>query len=98
MHTVGECEYSAQTGLVYVSGKGIAKIYGAGIDKALYSEESESNARLIAAAPKMYVALSGAVEALRATEMLMREHGLKTDALNGIIGTIDDLLSSIDED
>ena len=59
---------------------------------------TEAYDRLIASAPEMYVALSGAVEALRATEIFMREHGLETIDLNGIIEIIDDLLARIDED
>ena len=54
MHTAGKWKYSTQTGLVYVDGKGIAKVYGAGRDRMSYSDEGESNARLIVAAPEMY--------------------------------------------
>ena len=60
MHTSGEWKYSVRTGLVYVDGKGIAKVYGAGQDSASYSEEGEANARLIAGSPRMYRLLSDA--------------------------------------
>ena len=43
-------------------------------------------------AQEMYVALVNAVEALRATEVLMCGQGLETHHLNEIIRTIDELL------
>ena len=64
MHTAGEWKYSVQTGLVYVDGKGIAKVYGAVRDSASYSAEGEANARLIAGAPRMYRLLSDATGVL----------------------------------
>ena len=59
-------------------------------------ETREADARLIASAPEMHIALIGAVEALRATEVFMCGQGLETDDLNGIIATIDRLLDRID--
>ena len=56
----------------------------------------ESNARLTAASPEMKIALIGAVEALRATEVFMRERNFETKHLNDIVGIIDDLLDRID--
>ena len=56
----------------------------------------ESNARLTAASPEMKIALIGAVEALRATEMFMRGQGLETAEMNKIIEVIDELLERID--
>ena len=70
----------------------LAKVFSKNVDNP------KANTRLIVSAPEMYVALSGAVEALRATEIFMRGQGLETDTLNGIIETIDDLLARIDED
>ena len=64
MHTCGEWKYRAQTGLVYVDGKCIAKVYGAGQESASYSAEGEANARLIAGAPRMYRLLSDAAGVL----------------------------------
>lgn len=58
--------------------------------------DPEANARLIASAPEMHVALIGAVEVLRATEVFMSGQDLETDKLNDIIATIDELLDRID--
>lgn len=59
-------------------------------------ETRKADARLIASSPEMHIALIGAVEALRATEVFMYGQGLETEHLNGIIGIIDDLLDRID--
>ena len=61
-----------------------------------HAENPEFNARLIAASPEMKIALIGAVEALRATEVFMRERNFETKHLNDIVGIIDDLLDRID--
>lgn len=59
-------------------------------------ETREADARLIASAPEMRIALVNAVEALRATEVFMRGLDMKTDDLNKIIEAIDKLLDRID--
>ena len=59
-------------------------------------ETREADARLIAGAPEMRIALIGAVEAMRATELFMCGLGLETDELNKIVGIIDELLDRID--
>lgn len=56
----------------------------------------EANARLIAASPEMKIALFGAVEALRATEVFMRGQGFATKEMNEIIEVIDELLDRIE--
>ena len=84
MHTAGKWKYSTQTGLVYVDGKGIAKVYGAGSDGASHSDEGESNVRLITAASEMY-------------EMLDRVHKIMYRfKVEGIIDVVD--LSNIVRD
>lgn len=78
-------------------------IYPAGCDenpslpKVLIAEVfAEENARLIAGAPEMRIALIAAVEALRATEIFMRGVSGDTDELNEIIDVMDELLDRID--
>ena len=61
-----------------------------------HAENPEFNARLIAASPEMRIALIGAVEALRATEVFMSGQGLETAEMNKIIEVIDELLDRID--
>ena len=61
-----------------------------------HAENPEFNARLIAASPEMRIALIGAVEALRATEVFMSGQGLETAEMNEIIEVIDELLDRID--
>ena len=51
-------------------------------------DNPEANARLIASAPEMRVALIGAAEALRATEVFMCDKGFSTAELNKIVDTI----------
>ena len=63
---------------------------------AEHFEDAEANARLIAGAPEMRIALIAAVEALRATEIFMRGVSDDTDELNKIIDVIDELLDRID--
>ena len=59
-------------------------------------DDPKANARLIASAPEMYLALVNSLEALRATEVFMCGQGLETDTLNAIICTIDELLDRVD--
>ena len=47
---------------------------------------------------EMRVALIGAVEALRATEIFMCGQGLETNELNLIVRTIDNLLDRIEDE
>lgn len=61
-----------------------------------HAKNPEFNARLIAASPEMRIALIGAVEALRATEVFMSGQGLETAEMNKIIEVIDELLDRID--
>lgn len=68
----------------------IAEIFTDGIT------DPEANARLIASAPELKIALVGAVEALRATEVFMCAQGLDTEELNAVIEIIDGLLDRID--
>lgn len=60
--------------------------------------DAEANARLIAGAPEMRIALIGAAEALRATEVFLRGFGEATDEMNKIIEVVDKLLDRIDGD
>ena len=57
---------------------------------------TEQDARLTAASPEMKVALIGAVEALRATEVFMCSQGFATEEMNEIIDIIDELLDRIE--
>ena len=57
---------------------------------------TEQDARLTAASPEMKVALIGAVEALRATEVFMCSQGFATEEMNEIIEVIDELLDRIE--
>ena len=47
---------------------------------------------------EMRIALIGAVEALRATEVFMCGQGLETNELNLIVRTIDNLLDRIEDE
>ena len=66
------------------------------IARGMSAATTEANARLIASAPAMHHALSGAVEALRGTEALLRNMGMDTASLKEIVSAIDGLLDSVD--
>ena len=58
--------------------------------------DPEANARLIAAAPEMYYALTSTAETLSATENFMEHSGFDTSYLKEIVSTIEALLERID--
>ena len=89
--------YSAVTGNIYVftedayEGKGypaapIAEVFTDGI------ADPQANARLIACAPEMYLALIQAMRILKAVGTYLRFRKVSTDELYTVIETIDDLL------
>ena len=57
---------------------------------------AEHNARLMASAPELKMALVETIEVLRATEVFMCAQGLDTEELNEVIGIIEELLDRID--
>lgn len=103
-HTSGEWDYSRNvdgTYSVYPACGLRDESYAAVIIAEVFTDridDPEANARLIASAPEMRVALIAAVEALRATDAFMCGLGLETDDLTGIIGTIDELLDRVDQE
>ncbi len=62
--------------------------------KGIY--DPRANARLMASAPEMKIALVKSVELLRGFEVFMSALGLDTKELNRAIGIIDGLLDRID--
>ena len=62
--------------------------------KGIY--DPEANARLMASAPEMKVALVEGVELLRGVEVFMLAQRMDTKELNKAIGIIDELLDRID--
>lgn len=58
----------------------------------------EADARLVASAPEMKIALKGALGALIGTKNFMSAQGLNTEYLNEITGIIGELLSRIEDD
>ncbi len=68
----------------------IAEVCTKGID------DPEANARLMASAPEMKIALIEGVELMRGFEVFMCAQGLDTKDLNKAIGIINGLLDRID--
>ena len=104
-HTPGKWDYISNINGTYSvysrSERGFDDTYGFGTNSLaeVFTEgviDPEANARLIAAAPELRVALIGALEALEATAEFMSTINLQTEDLRSITGTISELLDRID--